>query len=96
LAAAALLGTTGVITAVRHLKRFSSLWTTPYGYAFDVKLLLVLCVVALGAWNWRRMKPKLGDEAGALAIRRSARAELIVAGLVLLVTGILVSLPAPK
>ena len=96
LGAAALLGTTGVITAVRHLKRFSSLWTTPYGYAFDVKLLLVLCVVALGAWNWRRMKPKLGDEAGALAIRRSARTELIVAGLVLLVTGILVSLPAPK
>jgi putative copper export protein len=96
LSAAALLGTTGVITAWRHLKRWSSLWTTPYGYAFDVKLALVVCVVALGAWNWRRMKPKLGDEAGALAIRRSARTELMVAGLVLLVTGILVSLPAPK
>ena len=96
LGAASLLGITGVITAVRHLKRWESLWTTAYGYAFDVKLLLVVCVVAMGAWNWRRMRPKLGDEAGALAIRRSARTELLFAGLVLLVTGILVSLPAPR
>lgn len=96
LGAASLLGVTGIITAVRHLKRFSSLWTTPYGYAFDVKLLLVICVVAMGAWNWRRMTPRLGDETAAHALRRSARMELLFAGLVLLVTGILVSLPAPK
>jgi putative copper export protein len=96
LGAAALLGTTGVITAVRHLKYWSALWTTPYGLAFDVKLALVLCVVALGAWNWRRMTPRLGDESAAHALRRSARAELSFAALVLLVTGILVSLPAPK
>lgn len=96
LGAAALLGTTGVITAVRHLKYWSALWTTPYGYAFDVKLSLVLCVIALGAWNWRRMTPRLGDEAAARDLRRSARAELTFAGLVLLVTGILVSLPSPR
>jgi len=96
LGAAALLGTTGVITAVRHLKYWSALWTTPYGLVFCLKLALVLCVVAMGAWNWRRMTPRLGDEAAAHALRRSARAELSFAALVLLVTGILVSLPAPK
>jgi len=96
LGAAALLGITGVITAVRHLKYWSALWTTPYGYTFDVKLALVACVVALGAWNWRRMTPRLGDESAAHALRRSARAELSFAALVLLVTGVLVSLPAPK
>lgn len=96
LGAAALLGTTGVITAVRHLKYWAALWTTSYGLAFDVKLALVLCVVALGAWNWRRMTPRLGDESAAHALRRSARAELTFGALVLLVTGILVSLPAPK
>jgi putative copper export protein len=96
LGAAALLGITGVITAVRHLKYWSALWTTPYGWAFDVKLALVLCVIALGAWNWRRMTPRLGDESAAHALRRSARAELSFAALVLLVTGILVSLTAPK
>jgi copper transport protein len=96
LGAAALLGITGVITAWRHLKYWSALWTTPYGYAFDVKLALVLCVVALGAWNWRRMTPRLGDESAAHALRRSARAELSFVALVLLVTGVLLGIPAPK
>jgi putative copper export protein len=96
LGSAALLGVTGVITAWRHLKYWSALWTTPYGYALDVKLALVLCVLALGAWNWRRMTPRLGDESAAHTLRRSARAELSFAALVLLVTGVLVSLPAPK
>ena len=96
LGAAALLGITGVITAWRHLKYWSALWTTPYGYAFDVKLALVLCVVALGAWNWRRMAPRLGNETAAHALRRSARAELSFAALVLLVTGVLLGIPAPK
>ena len=57
LCAAALLGVTGVTTAWRHLHRLNSLWTTPYGYALDVKLCVVLIVISLGAWNWRRMKP---------------------------------------
>jgi putative copper export protein len=96
LGSAALLGITGVITAWRHLKYWAALWTTPYGYTFDVKLALVLCVLALGAWNWRRMSPRLGDESAAHALRRSARAELSFGALVLLVTGVLVSLPAPK
>lgn len=94
--AALLLVVTGVTTAWRHLKYVSALWTTPYGYTLDVKLLLVATVVALGAWNWRRMRPRLGAEQAAHDIRRSARAELFFAGLVLVVTGILVSLPAPR
>lgn len=96
LTASAFLALTGVITAWRHLHVLSSLWTTPYGYALDVKLALVLCVVALGAWNWRRMVPRLGTEDAAHALRRSAKAELAFASLVLIVTSILVSLPAPR
>ena len=60
------------------------------------KLCLVAGVVALGAWNWRRQKPRMGSEAGAIALRRSASAELTLAGAVLVVTAILVSLPTPK
>jgi putative copper export protein len=96
LGAAGLLVVTGVTTALRHLKPFSSLWSTPYGWALCVKLCCVLMVVALGAWNWRRMTPRLGSEEGALGLRRSARAELIAGALVLLVTGVLVSLPSPR
>jgi copper transport protein len=96
LSAAALLATFGVITAVRHLPYLSALWTTPYGLTFLVKLALVLGVASLGAWNWRRMRPSLGDEAAAVAIRRSSWRELTIAGLVLITTAVLVSLPSPR
>ena len=96
LASAALLATMGLITAWTHLKRLSSLWTTPYGIALIIKLCLVAGVALLGAWNWRRQRPKLGTEAAAHQLRRSATTELAVAGLVLMATAILVSLPSPK
>jgi len=95
LAAAGLLGVTGVITAWRHLKYWAALWTTPYGYAFDAKMLVVLVVVGLGAWNWRRMRPQLGTESAGFRLQRSATAELAFAAVVLVITAVLVSLPAP-
>ena len=94
--AASLLVITGVTTAWRHLKFVAAIWTTSYGYALDIKLVLVAAVVALGAWNWRRMRPRLGTEAAAHELRRSARRELFFAALVLVVTGVLVSLPGPR
>jgi copper transport protein len=96
LGSAGVLATFGVITAWRHLKTISALWSTPYGIALIVKLCLVACVLALGAFNFRRQRPILGTEAGAVSLRRSASAELAVATLVLMVTSILVSLPTPK
>lgn len=90
------LATFGVITAWRHLHGLSNLWLTPYGITLIVKLCVVAAVVAFGAWNWRRQRPRLGDEAGTLALRGTARAELALAAVVLAVTSILVSLPSPR
>ena len=86
----------GLITAWRHLHVLSNLWSTPYGYALIVKLLLAATVFGLGAWNWRRQRPTLGTEDASVAIRRSSIAELTVATLVLIATAIVVSLPSPK
>lgn len=86
----------GVITAWRHLHILSNLWSTPYGITLIIKLVFVAAVFALGAWNWRRQRPMLGSEPAAAAIRRSARAELTVAGVVLVITSLLVSLPSPR
>lgn len=94
--ASLLLVITGITTAWRHLKFVAALWTTPYGYALDIKLVFVAMVIALGAWNWRRMRPRLGSEEAARDIHRSATRELCFAALVLVVTGVLVSLPSPK
>jgi putative copper export protein len=85
----------GVITAWRHLGSLPALWTTPYGYALLLKLAVVAAVFTLGAWNWRRIRPTLGGEAAAATMGRSARSELIAGLVVLLITSILVSLPAP-
>jgi copper transport protein len=93
--ASLLLVATGITTAWRHLKFVAALWTTPYGYALDTKLLFVAIVVLLGAWNWRRMRPVLGTEEAGRNIHRSATRELFFAGIVLAITGVLVSLPAP-
>ena len=96
LGAAAVLALFGIITAWNHLKSLSALWTTPYGYALILKLLVVAGVVGLGGFNWRRQRPRLGSEAGAVALRGSATSELIVALVVLIITAVLVSLPSPK
>ena len=86
----------GVITAWRHLHVLSNLWSTPYGYTLIGKLCFVGGVFGLGAWNWRRQRPTLGSEGAAASIRRSATAELTIAAIVLLITSVLVSLPAPR
>lgn len=96
LAGAGTLALTGVITAWRHVKHVDALWTTSYGYTLDVKLLFVLVIVALGAWNWRTMTPRLGTEAAAGELRRSATAELAFGALVLVLTAVLVNLPSPR
>jgi putative copper export protein len=86
----------GLTTAWRHLNPLSSLWTTPYGYALITKLCIVAMVFGLGAWNWRRVRPTLGSEDAAHAVRRSSKGELTAATLVLIASAILVSLPSPK
>jgi putative copper export protein len=96
LVCAGILVLSGLTTAYRHLHPLSSLFTTPYGWTLLVKLTLVTVVFALGAWNWRRQRPRLGSEGAAVSIRRSATRELVAAALVLAATAILVSLPSPR
>jgi putative copper export protein len=94
--ASAGVATFGVITAWRHLKVLSNLWTTPYGLALIAKLCVVAVVVGFGAWNWLRQRARLGSDDGLHSINRSAKAELVAATVVLILTGILVSIPAPR
>ena len=96
LGAAPVLVLFGVIIAWEHLHVFSNLWLSAYGITLIVKLCLVALVFALGAWNWRRQRPALGGETGALAIKRSATMEVAAAALVLAATAVLLSIPAPR
>jgi len=96
LTAASVVAITGVTTAWMHLKRVSALWTTGYGITLVIKLLFVLGVASMGAWNWRRVRPSLGESGSEEMIRRSATMELTFGALVLLATAVLVTLPSPR
>lgn len=69
---------------------------TGESYKSVVKLCIVAVVFALGAWNSRRVRPTLGSEDAAHALRRSSKGELTAAALVLVASAILVSLPSPR
>jgi putative copper export protein len=94
LAGGAAVGLTGVINSVFQIGAVPDLWTTGYGRILLIKLLLLAGVGALGWYNWRRVLPALEAD-GPARLRRSARAELALGGVVLLITAVLVALPTP-
>ena len=95
LAGGAAVGLTGVINTIFQIDAVSDLWATGYGRALVVKLLLLAGVGALGWYNWKRVLPTMDSEAGPQRLRRTARAELGLAAVVLLITAVLVALPTP-
>jgi putative copper export protein len=95
LACAGLTAGTGLLAAWLHVGRLAALWGTGYGRTLLVKLAVLSLVAGTGAYNWRRVRPALGDDAGTARLRRSAAAELAVGALVLLATAVLVATPTP-
>lgn len=93
LTSAALAASTGVFAAWLHVGRVPNLWGTRYGVTLLVKLAVLGIVALTGFYNWRFVKPRLGTNDATLHLRRSARMEVAVAVLVLLVTAILVATP---
>ena len=87
--------TTGVFAAWLHVGAWAALWQSEYGRVLLVKLLVLSAVAGTGAFNWRRVRPALGDDLGTTRIRRSATVEVAVAAVVLLVTAVLVATPPP-
>lgn len=95
LTCAGLVIVSGVVSSWLRLPTLASLWTSTYGRVLLLKLAFVAAVIVLGAVNWRRMLPALGDERAARRITRTASAELTIAALVLAVTAVLVSVSPP-
>ncbi len=59
LSAVAILLTTGIYQSWIQVERLDLLFETPYGQVLIFKLLLVFCMVAIGALNFLSTKPKL-------------------------------------
>jgi putative copper export protein len=60
------------------------------------KTIVLSLTAAVGWWNWKRVTPRLGTPAGTTSLRRSSTIELLIGIGIIILTAILVSLPAPK
>jgi len=94
------LALSGAIMALLYLGDPMQLFTSGYGRLLLAKLVGVCCLLALAAGNKRRFVPGLSGPApdGARrALTRSIGLEILLVGLILLVTASLTTLtPAPE
>ena len=87
---------TGTFAAWLHLRSFQALWHTPYGSVLLWKLAALSLVFGTGAYNWRRVLPTLGSDGAAARLGRSARAEVTIAVVVVVITAVLVATPTAR
>lgn len=103
LASVAGLLVSGVLQTVVHLSSLSQLWESAFGRAVAIKVVLLLALVGLGAYNRQRSRPalqalaKTGEAPGGtgFTLRRALRAEVALLVAVLGVTAALVSYAPP-
>ena len=95
LTGAALIVLSGAVTAWQTVGAVGALTGTSYGRTLLLKLGCLVGVAALGAWNWRVVQPRLAAGTGERLLRRSALTELGIGAVLLIVTALLVVLPAP-
>ena len=91
----AVLGATGIIASWRNIGTVNALWSSEYGLVLVRKLVVVAVVAGVGLYNWRWVLPRLGQAIGTSRLRRSATLELVAAGVVLVVTAVLVATSPP-
>lgn len=87
---------TGGFAAWLHLPGPRSLFESSWGRLLGVKLLLVSAMMALGAYNWRRLSPRVREPGGGAALVRAAWGEVIVGALVLATTAVLAGTSPPE
>ncbi len=95
LGSSAVIGATGVFAAWLHLDAVSSLWATAYGQRLSIKLLVLMIVLACGAYNWKRSQGHVAASGQSPNLPRTVPIELAAAIVILLITAVLVTTPPP-
>lgn len=95
LIAAGIAGAAGLTLAATNLGTVPALWRSDYGRTLLAKLAVLSIVAGTGAYNWRRVLPRLGTIEATRALRRSATVEVLVAIVVIVATAVLVATPTP-
>jgi putative copper export protein len=96
LGAVLVVGLTGVAQTALFLPDVPALWGSAYGRLVLAKVAGLAGLVAFGAWNRRRLMPRLDQAGGEAALRASTRRELALMLTVSLVAGVLAYVPPPS
>lgn len=89
------VGLSGALNGLLRVDHVALLWTTLYGGLLLAKVGLFVLIGAVGAYNWRRVTPRMTGGGGVDLLRRSALAELTLAAVVLGVTAVFVGTDLP-
>ncbi|MCA1832131.1 MAG: copper resistance protein CopC [Actinobacteria bacterium] len=95
--AVAAVAATGILRAIDELGGWRPLFHTGFGQSVLIKSALLGVLALLGAFNrWKTMPSMAKDPKGYRTLRRSVIAEIVIAAVVLGVTGVMTSLPPPN
>ncbi len=95
LASAGILVLTGAAEAIGLVGSLSALTSSPYGRQLLFKLGAFAVLLAIGAYNWRLVRPGLGTRGASIRLARLVAVELVIAVLIIGLTASLTVLPAP-
>ncbi len=87
------LVTMGTYLGWEYLDSVADLWLTPYGRVLAAKVATAGIVLFMGFVNWRRGMPSVDSPDVRAVIAKRAAWEVCVAGVVLLLTGVLTGTP---
>lgn len=86
----------GVFLAWKYIGgSIPALWTSRYGKTLLLKTASLAGVAAVGAYNWRVVRPRMGGPEGTSRVARASALELTFSVLLLVITAVLVALPMP-
>jgi putative copper resistance protein D len=96
-ASVAILAATGLINSWFMVGSVKNLWLTEYGKVLSIKIVCFVIMAGIGAINLLRLKPRLGVDAEgpgvAARMQRNVVGELVLAGVIIAVVGVLGLLP---
>jgi copper transport protein len=93
LVSASVIVVTGGAEALWLVGSVRALRETAYGQRLILKLALLIVLLGVGAYNWRVVRPRLGERGASRRLLRASLVELSIAVLILGVTASLVALP---
>ncbi|HEY0995347.1 MAG TPA: CopD family protein [Gemmatimonadaceae bacterium] len=96
LVAVGLVLVSGIGSSWIRLGSLAQLTMSNYGSVLLFKIYMFVLVGLLGAYNWKKALPRLGDDAGTHRIRRTVAVELVIGMVVLGLTALLVVTNPPR